>query len=74
MAIANRPPVRKYAIMPYRYWMPTTLWSRVYLKYFDRPVSPAPRLTSASSGLPSICRPRSLNTPRPASQPMVPNA
>ena len=60
--------------MPYRYWMPTTLWSSVYLKYFDRPTSLSPRRISASSGLPSISRPRSLNTPSPASQPMVPSA
>ena len=60
--------------MPYRYWMPTTLWSRVYLKYFDMPVSPPPRRISASSGLPMTSRPRSLNTPSPASQPMTPNA
>ena len=59
--------------MPYRYWMPTTLWSRVYLKYFDMPTSPAPRRISASSGLPMISRAGSLNTPSPASQPMTPN-
>jgi hypothetical protein len=61
--------------MPNRYWMPTTLWSSVYLKYLPRPGSSLPRsLGSSGSGLPIISRPRSLNTPRPASQPMVPNA
>ena len=61
--------------MPYRYWMPTTLWSSVYLKYLARPGSSAPSsLGSSGSGLPSISRPRSLNTPSPASQPITPTA
>src|SRR5215470_16298657 len=71
IAMANKPPVRKYVIMPNRYWMPTTLWSRVYLKYFARP--PAGACSTSGSGWPAISRSRSLKTPSPASQPTVPN-
>ncbi len=61
--------------MPYRYWMPTTLWSSVYLKYLPRPGSSLPSsLGSSGSGRPSISRPRSLNTPRPATQPITAKA
>ena len=60
--------------MPYRYWMPTTLWSRVYLKYFAKPASSRPcNRGSSGSGLPSISRTGSWNTPSPASQPMTAN-
>src|SRR6266516_2588047 len=51
--------------------MPTTLWSRVYLKYFARP--PAGAYSMSRSGLPAISRNRSLKIPIPASQPTVPN-
>src|SRR5215467_4822818 len=51
--------------------MPTTLWSRVYLKYLARP--PTGACSISGSGLPAISRNRSLKTPSPASQPTVPN-
>ena len=75
IAIANRPPVRKYAIMPYRYWMPTILWLSVNLKYLAKPGSaPSSSWCTSRSGFPDIVRARSLNTPSPASQPITASA
>ena len=53
--------------------MPTTLWSSVYRKYRASPLAASMSSSATGTGLPSICRIRSLNTPSPASQPTVPN-
>ena len=58
-------------IIPTRYWMPTTLWSSEYRKYRATPPKASSSSSATGTGLPTIWRPRSLNTPSPASQPIT---
>ncbi len=55
--------------------MPTILWLSVNLKYLAKPGSPpSSSWCTSRSDFPDIVRSRSLNTPSPASQPIVASA